>query len=48
MSQLPSRKIHFFYISEVSMRMRLVAHATLSYVSEQNTQIFTLSPYLIV
>ena len=48
MSLLPSPKIHFFYISKVSMRMFLFAHVTLSYVSEQNTRISTLSLYLIV
>ena len=41
-------KFTFFYITEVSMGMPLFAHATLSYVSEQNTRISTLSPYLIV
>ena len=45
---LPSRKIYFFlFISEALMRLRLFSHAILSYVSEQNTQISTPSPYLV-
>ena len=44
---LPSRKIYFFlFISEALMHLRLFSHAILSYVSEQNTKICTLSPYL--
>ena len=41
-------KSTFLCISEVPMRMRLFAHATLSYVSEQNTRISTPSPFLNV
>ena len=38
-------KFTFFYIFKVSMRMRLFAHATLPYVSEQNTRISTTCYY---